>query len=154
MFFCQHRKEVVKFLDEIREHLYQANHTWLTSIRRHLRKTLVDGLIEASRVSKPMSFISHPLPECSCLRHDSAETSTHASGPSHHSLLLAALRVVHRCLAWMESDLILQSKEKENEEDFDEVDSTSGLFFGHNGGTHEGGGGVESNNKEEAQLED
>ncbi|KAF3444930.1 hypothetical protein FNV43_RR14623 [Rhamnella rubrinervis] len=149
------RKEVIKLLDEIREHLYQANHTWLTSIRRHLRKTLVDGLIEASKVSKPLSFISHPLPECSCSRHGSAETSAHASSPSHHPQLLAALRVVHRCPAWMESDLILQSKEKENEEDFDEVDSASGLFFGRNGGTHEaGGGGMESNNKEEAQLED
>lgn len=155
--FSQYRKEVVKLLEEIRTHLYHANHTWLTSIRRHLRKTLVDGLIETSKVSKPLSFISHPLPECSCLRQDSAETSTNASSPFHHSQLLAALRVVHRCPAWMESDLILQSKDKENEEDFDEVDSLSGLFFRQNAGTHEGSGGggsVESNNKEEAQLED
>lgn len=152
MCFCQHRKEVAKLLDEIREHLYQANNTLLTSIRRHLRKTLVDGLIEASTKSKPLSFISHPLPECSCMRRGSAETSTHASS-LNHSQLPDALRVVHRCPVWMDNDLILQSKDKENEEDFDEDDSASGLFFRQNGGTDEGGS-VESNNKEEAPLDD
>ncbi|KAF5480120.1 hypothetical protein F2P56_000887 [Juglans regia] len=148
------RKEVSKLLEEIHDHLYHANHTWLKSVRKHMRKRLLDGLIEASTKSKPLSFLSHPVPECSCLRYDSNETSFHASSPSPQSQVQAALRVVHRCPAWMDSDLILRSKDKDNEEDLDEDDSTSsGLFFRRSGENHESGGG-DSNNKEEAQLDD
>ncbi|KAL5582069.1 hypothetical protein UlMin_014511 [Ulmus minor] len=158
------RKEVARLLDEIQEHLYQANHTWLTSVRQHMRKTLVDGLIEASKTSKPLSFISHPVPECSCLRRDSAETTTthaptrstktHAPSPTT-SQVLAALGVVHRCPVWMDTDLVSLSREKENDEDLDEDDSSSssGLFFRQNGGNNEGGVG-ESSNKEEVQMDD
>ncbi|KAM1009871.1 hypothetical protein ACFX13_046125 [Malus domestica] len=153
------RKEVGKLLHEIHDHLYHANHTWLMSVRKHLRKRLVDGLIEASARSKPLSFISHPIPECSCLRHNpagksiNATSSPHASTPSH-SQVLSALGVVHYCPAWMENDLTLQSKDKENEENLDEDDSTSsGLFFRKNNGDHDGGNG-DISNKEETQLED
>lgn len=119
-----------------------------------MRKSLLDGLIEASTKSKPLSFLSHPVPECSCLMYDSTETSVHASSPSTQSQVQAALGVAHRCPAWMNSDLISRSKDKDNEEDLDEDDSTSsGLFFRHSGDNHESGGG-ESNNKEEAQLDD
>lgn len=154
MWFCGCRKEVVKLLDEIGDHLYHANHTWLTSVRKHMRKTLLDGLIEASTKLKPKSFLSHPVPECSCLMHDSTETSVHASSPSTQSQVQAALGVSHQCPAWMDGDLIMQLKDKDNEEDLDEDDSTSsGLFFRPSGENHESGGG-ESNNKEEAQLDD
>lgn len=154
------RKKVTKLLEEIRDHLYHANHTWLMSVRKNLRKRLVDGVIEASARSKPLSFISHPVPECSCLRYDpagksiNATTSDHTSTSTSHSQVLAALGVVHYCPAWMENDLILQSKDKENEETLDEDDSTSsGLFFRKNNGYHEGGNG-DLSNKEETQLED
>ena len=50
----------------------------------------------------------------------------------------------------MDNESTVHSKEKENEEDFDEDDSiSSGLFF-----NQESGGAGELNNKEEAQLED
>ncbi|KAJ7974256.1 O-fucosyltransferase family protein [Quillaja saponaria] len=147
------RKEAAKLIDEIRDHIYQANHTWLKSVRRHLRKTLLDGLVEASIMSKPLSFLSHPVPECSCLRYDISETSINGSSPSSLSQVLDNLGVVHRCPAWMDTDLISRSIEKENEEDLDEGDLTSsGLFFQHNGGNHEGEG--EISNKEESQFED
>lgn len=149
------RKEVVKLLEDIRGHLYQANRTWLTSVRKHLTNTLVDGLLEASRKSKSKSFISHPVPECSCLKHDSSETTTRVSSPMT-SQVPSGLGVVHRCPGWMDSDLTLHFKDKENEEDFDEDDSTlpGGLFFTQDGRNHEGGGAGELNNKEETQLED
>ncbi|KAA8530482.1 hypothetical protein F0562_005191 [Nyssa sinensis] len=85
------RKEVAKLLEEIRDHLYEANHTWITSVRRHLRKTLLDGLTEESTRSKAESFLSLPVPECSCLRYDTTETSFHASSPLAHSQVKAAL---------------------------------------------------------------
>ncbi|XP_022771856.1 uncharacterized protein At1g04910-like isoform X1 [Durio zibethinus] len=147
------RKEVVRLLEQIRGHIYHANHTWLTSIRRHLRSSLIDGLIEASNKSKSSSFLSHPVPECSCLRPDSGETSTNASSLSAHSQVQTALGVLHRCPAWMDGEKSSSSKEKENEEDIDENDpSSSGLFFQHSG-SHDVGG-EDINLKEESQFED
>ncbi|KAK9272340.1 hypothetical protein L1049_002711 [Liquidambar formosana] len=147
------RKEVAKLLEETRDHLYQANRTWLTSVRRLMRRSLLDGLTEAFTRSKPLSFLSHPVPECSCLRSDPIETSLHAPSPTH-TQVQAAIGIVQRCPPWMDSDLISRSRDKENEEDLDEADSTSsGLFFRHGGGNHDVGGG-EINNKEESHMED
>ncbi|KAK2966209.1 hypothetical protein RJ640_027874 [Escallonia rubra] len=148
------RKEVVKHLEEIRDHLYQANHTWITSIRRHLRKNLLDGLTEESSRSKPLSFLSFPIPECSCLRSGSTGKSVDGSSPSAHLHLLAALGVTHPCPAWMDNDVSSHLRGKENEEDLDEDDSTSsGLFFEHINGNHEDGG-AELSSKDEGQMED
>ncbi|XP_022728321.1 uncharacterized protein LOC111283910 isoform X3 [Durio zibethinus] len=147
------RLEVVRLLEEIRSHIYHANHTWLTSIRRNLRSSLIDGLIEASNKSKSSSFLSHPVPECSCLRPDSGETSSNASSPSVHWQVQAALGVIHGCPAWMDGEKSSSSREKENEEDVDENDpSSSGLFFQHPG-SHDVGG-EDANLKEESQFED
>jgi hypothetical protein len=152
-FLCYHRKEVVKLLEENREHLYQANHTWLTSTRSHLRRSLMDGVMRASTESKPLSFLSHPVPECSCLRYDHAKRSLHASSPSSRAPVEAALGVVHHCPMWMDSGIKTKLKDKEIEEDPDEdISSSSGLFFRNSGGNHESGGGELI--KEESQLDD
>ncbi|PNY12388.1 hypothetical protein L195_g009018, partial [Trifolium pratense] len=143
--FRPNRKEAAKFVDEIREHMYQANRTWLKSVRRHLRKSLLDGIIEASSKSKPLSFLSHPIPECSCLRHDSFEASKNSSIP-------LSLGVTHQCPAWMDTGSVSQSKDKENDDDGDDDDSVSGLFFKQSGGNNEGE--AEVNTKEENQFED
>ncbi|XP_057491494.1 O-fucosyltransferase 27-like [Actinidia eriantha] len=150
------RREVIKLLDELRDHLYEANHTWITSVRRHLRKALLEGLTHESMRSKPLSFISHPFPECSCLSQGHTDTSFHASSPSSTHLRVQAARgVAHPCPAWMDGDKISQSIDKAREEDLDEDDdsSSAGLFFRYSGGSH-GGGGGEINNKEEALMED
>lgn len=149
---CNRRKEIAKLLEETREHLYQANHTWLTSIRRHLRRSLVDGAIEASAKSKPFSFLSHPVPECSCSRSNITETSAHTSRPSSHTQVDAVLGVTHHCPRWMDGETISRSKDKETEEVLDEDVSSFGLFFKNGVGSHESGGG--EINKEENQLED
>lgn len=148
------RKEVAKLLQETRDHLYQANRTWLTSVRMHLRKSLFDGLTEASAKSKLLSFLSHPVPECSCLRSNVNEIPFPGLSPPSQAQAQAALGAVHHCPAWIENALIPRPRDKDNDEDIDEDDSTSsGLFFRPRGGNHEVGGG-EINNKEEAQLED
>ncbi|XAR51612.1 hypothetical protein NMG60_11006288 [Bertholletia excelsa] len=140
------RREVVKLLDEIRDHLYQANRTWITSVRRHLRETLFEGLINESTQSKPICFLSHPLPECSC--------STSRASSQNQSQVHSALGVSQHCPAWMENGTTSISRDKEKEEDLDEDDSTSsGLFFGRTSVNH-GGGDGEVNNKDEAQVED
>nr|KYP76461.1 DUF246 domain-containing protein At1g04910 [Cajanus cajan] len=151
--FRPDRKEAAKLVDEICDHMYQANHTWLKSVRRHLRKTLLDGIIEASNKSKSLSFLSHPVPECSCSLRDSfSEVSKNSSGPST-SQLWKSLGVAHRCPAWMDTGPVSQSKDKENDDDVDEDDSVSELFFRQSSENHEGD--VElNNNKEENQFED
>lgn len=151
------RKEVAKHMEEIRDHLYDANHTWITSVRKHMRRNLLDGLIEDSRKSKTRSFLSFPAPECTCLRYEPTETSSRAASPSTRSQLPAALRLSHPCPAWMNSkdrDTISRPREKETDEDVDDDDSVPfGLFFGNSNRNQEGGG-VEMNCKEETQMED
>ncbi|CAN1181107.1 O-fucosyltransferase 27 [Linum perenne] len=143
--FRPDRKEVVKLLEENREHLYQANHTWLASIRQHFRRSLVDGALNASVASKPVSFLSHPVPECSCLGHVNGETSAHSE---------VALGVTQRCPKWMNDETSSRIKDKEtDEEELDDNDaSSSGMFFKYSSGNNESGGG--EMNKEEAPLED
>ncbi|XP_012088106.1 O-fucosyltransferase 27 isoform X1 [Jatropha curcas] len=150
--FRPDRKEIAKLLDETREHLYQANDAWLTSMRRHLRRSLIDGVVEASTKSKLLSFLSHPVPECSCSGSDLTEASLHASSPSAQAQVEAALGVTHHCPRWMDGEIVSKSKDKEVEEALDEDVSSTGLFFKHSGENNETGGG--EMNKEEAQLED
>ncbi|MBA0560595.1 hypothetical protein Golob_017481 [Gossypium lobatum] len=147
------RKEVVRLLDQIHSHIYHANHSWLTSIRRHMRSSLIDGLIEASNKSKSSSFLSHPVPECSCLRPNPSETLSNASTPSVHLQVHAALGVVHRCPAWMDGEKNLSSNEKDNEEDIDENDPSSSRLFLQHTRSHDAGG-EDINLKEESQFED
>jgi len=131
--------------------MHHANRTWLESVRRHLTKTLLDGIREASNKSKLQSFLSHPVPECSCSRRDSFEVSKNSSSPST-SQLWKALGVDRRCPAWMDSGPVSVPKDKENEEDVDEDDSVSELFFRQSAENHEGD--AEVNTKEDNQFED
>ncbi|CAI0553252.1 unnamed protein product, partial [Linum tenue] len=145
------RKEVVRLLEGNREHLYEANNTWLKSVRQHFRKSLFDGAMNASVASKPSSFLSHPVPECSCVGSGNTEEASAASHASHAQSAAAALGVKERCPKWMDDDNETSSrlKDKENDED-DEVDNDDGLFFER---SNESGGG-EVNKEEAAQLED
>lgn len=128
--------------------MYEANHTWITSVRKLLKRSILEGLIESSKRSKAFSFLSHPIPECSCIRR--------AARVSNASLIEADLGVTHRCPQWMDGVVIERSKDNkdaEKEEDLDEEDSSSsGFFFGHmrSGGNSNGN----NDNKEEGQLED
>uniref|UniRef100_A0A7N0T8H2 O-fucosyltransferase family protein n=1 Tax=Kalanchoe fedtschenkoi TaxID=63787 RepID=A0A7N0T8H2_KALFE len=147
------RKEIVKLLDENQDHMYQANQTWLRSIRRQMRKSLLDGLTEASTKSKAISFLSHPVPECSCLGSENATISAHANPP--YSQLHSLLGPVRRCPAWMtKGDSVSEFNSKETEEDLDEPDYLAGLFFGNgsSGESESGSGGA--SNKEETHIED
>ncbi|XP_047313357.1 O-fucosyltransferase 27 [Impatiens glandulifera] len=138
--FRPNRKEAVKILDEIRDHLYEANHTWIRSVRRHLRASLYNGFKQEAARSKVLSFLSHPIPECSC--------SSKLDSSS------AELGVTQLCPSYIGIDRISQSREMEKEEEIDEDDtaSSSGLFFRFTG---VGDGGGETVNKEEPiQIED
>lgn len=148
------REVVNKLLDEIQESMYQANRTWVVSIRRHLRKHMIDGLADEFRGSKQLSFLSFPTPECSCMKHNSTEKSSLEISPSSpHSRALAFLETAENCPAWMDDNGIPQSKDKESEELEDDDSSSSGFFFEDVGANQEGEGG-EMNSKEDTQMED
>lgn len=60
--------------------MYHPKHNWTLAVRELLNKSLgEDGLVRQSLLSKPSSFLSHPLPECSC-RISSAEFQTPIEG--------------------------------------------------------------------------
>ncbi|KAK1581063.1 hypothetical protein Q3G72_002724 [Acer saccharum] len=61
------REVVAKLFNITRENMYHPKHNWTLSVKDHLNKSLgEDGLIRQSLFSKPVSFLSHPFPECSC----------------------------------------------------------------------------------------
>ncbi|PKU72145.1 protein EMBRYO SAC DEVELOPMENT ARREST 30-like isoform X1 [Dendrobium catenatum] len=65
--FRPDRKTIVNLLDKIKDKQYHPKQNWTILVRQHLNDSLgIKGLIFAAEKSKPNSFISHPLPECSC----------------------------------------------------------------------------------------
>lgn len=61
------RKLLAELFNVTRDNIYHPKYNWTLSVREHLNKSLgEDGLIKQSLLSKPTSFLSHPLPECSC----------------------------------------------------------------------------------------
>lgn len=141
------RKEVARLIDEVRDSLHQANRTWLSSVRGHLKKSLLDGIMESSNNSKPLSFLSHPVPECSCLRDKPSPSTTDFS-------IRAALRVQHSCPSWMGANINSRQKEKENDDEIYMDDGFISAFFFGRGTENHGAGNIGNGNREETLLED
>ncbi|XAR48968.1 hypothetical protein NMG60_11031969 [Bertholletia excelsa] len=61
------RKYLAELFNNTRDDLYYTKRNWTHLVREHLNKSLgQEGLERESQLSKPASFLSHPLPECSC----------------------------------------------------------------------------------------
>lgn len=61
------RKLLAELFNITRENMYHPKHNWTVSVKEHLNRSLDEnGFIRQSLFSKPVSFLSHPLPECSC----------------------------------------------------------------------------------------
>ncbi|GMH13286.1 hypothetical protein Nepgr_015127 [Nepenthes gracilis] len=90
------RKYLARLLMNITYHLYHPNHNWTLSVRDHLNKSLgVEGLSRELHMSKQTSFLSHPLPECSCLTADSADS-------------IRSLYGFDECPKWMDRGVSMQ----------------------------------------------
>ncbi|KAL7141163.1 hypothetical protein ABFS83_08G035600 [Erythranthe nasuta] len=158
------RKETTRLLDEISEHFYQANRTWITSIRRSLRRNLVEGITKEMIKSKPMSFLSFPIPECSCSGGNAPPSVNASSHPLVDSPLRNVLEAMDRCPSWIEGGGGMASPtggdkvvKEEYDDDVDEEESDSPaaaavLLFRQGGESNDGG--AETGNKEETQMED
>ncbi|CAA0809973.1 O-fucosyltransferase family protein [Striga hermonthica] len=68
------RKYLTRLINTTSDHLYHPPRNWTLTVREHLNKSIsVDGILRESQSSKPKSFLSHPLPECSCTTVKSAD---------------------------------------------------------------------------------
>ncbi|RAL40822.1 hypothetical protein DM860_008520 [Cuscuta australis] len=136
------RKETVKLFEEIRDNLYQANRTWIRSLRKSLRRNLVDGFLGESKRTKLLSLVAFPVSECFCTSRAPTETSD-------------SLGVLPHCPPWMNAHNAMSQTKDENDEDADEEDDlSSGLFFRQSNGSNREVDSGEMNNKEETLVED
>lgn len=99
--------------------MYHPKHDWTLSVKERLNKSLSEeGLVRQSLLSKPDSFLSHPLPECSC-RISSLEIAKQTEGKDGRVLYGDE----HECPKWMQSagGIGVQNDEIESAEDDNDV---------------------------------
>ncbi|KAA8547642.1 hypothetical protein F0562_004071 [Nyssa sinensis] len=114
------RKYLVELFNSTDDHLYDPDRNWTLSVREHLNKSLgEEGLMTEFNRSKSMSFLSHPVPECSCRIVNTAEIPGSGKGSSHQLLNEGE----DECPKWMEHGLTTAHRqENENELPDDEMD--------------------------------
>ncbi|KAL1538833.1 O-fucosyltransferase 27 [Salvia divinorum] len=157
--FRINRKVMAKVLEEIRDHLYQVNGTWIASARRHLRRNIVDGLKEELTRSKPLSFLSFPVPECSCSGGSQpGAVPANTSSPLSQPPLRKVLASMAKCPSWMDRNATSNPRDKESDEGDDvyedDPDSLDAAVLFRQVGDSNEGSGVEMSNKEETQMDD
>ncbi|XP_071692534.1 protein EMBRYO SAC DEVELOPMENT ARREST 30-like isoform X2 [Rutidosis leptorrhynchoides] len=100
------RKYLANLFNSTIDHHYYPNRTWTLAARKHLNNSLgEEGLERQLSQSKPVSFLSHPIPECSC-------TISKTGGKNV-------------CPKWIEDSLIksrLQETDDNEQPDNDETD--------------------------------
>ncbi|VAH13880.1 unnamed protein product [Triticum turgidum subsp. durum] len=61
------RKTVATLFENVSDHLYHPPRNWTMAARQHLNNSAgTEGIKMSAMMSKPASFLAHPLPECSC----------------------------------------------------------------------------------------
>ncbi|KAH7845223.1 hypothetical protein Vadar_029241 [Vaccinium darrowii] len=79
------RKYLAELFNKTRDNLYHPKRNWTLSVREHLNRSLgEEGLEREFRRSKPTSFLSHPIPECSCRILKSSDTGSATNKIIHH----------------------------------------------------------------------
>lgn len=92
------RKFLAELFNGTRDNIYHPKHNWTISVQEHLnRSSGEDGLTRESLLSKPYSFLSHPLPECAC-RVSSGEVPNQVKGSDGRVLYGGE----DKCPEWMQ----------------------------------------------------
>ncbi|NP_001152557.1 Protein EMBRYO SAC DEVELOPMENT ARREST 30 [Zea mays] len=61
------RKIIAALFEDVNDHRYHPPRNWTIAAREHLNRSAnVEGLVSSAMLSRPVSFLAHPLPECSC----------------------------------------------------------------------------------------
>ncbi|MQL73602.1 hypothetical protein Taro_005964 [Colocasia esculenta] len=101
------RKTIVGLFDAVHDHLYHPRRNWTSAVREHLNRSVgIEGLIVESRRSKLTSFLSHPLPECSCRTPESSDLPMSLKGSSSE-MLFGSEDV---CPEWLSQNLVSVSQ--------------------------------------------
>ncbi|KAG4135753.1 hypothetical protein ERO13_D08G235900v2 [Gossypium hirsutum] len=112
------RKKIAELFNIIRDDMYHPKRNWILSAREHLNRSLSEeGLIRQSLLSKPTSFLSHPIPECSC-RISSVEITKPIKGKDGRILFGGE----PECPKWMQSARAEKARTNETEPAEDEND--------------------------------
>ncbi|KAL3513721.1 hypothetical protein ACH5RR_026438 [Cinchona calisaya] len=126
--FRPNRKYLAELLNSTSAHLYYPPHNWTLSVKEHLNKSLAEeGLGQEFHLAKPKSFLSHPIPECSCTTLKTTEVLRSAKDSSFHLLYEGQ----DECPKWMEQSLakskVQEGSGEEIETQEDEMDSEGQL---------------------------
>uniref|UniRef100_A0A7N0SX87 O-fucosyltransferase family protein n=1 Tax=Kalanchoe fedtschenkoi TaxID=63787 RepID=A0A7N0SX87_KALFE len=107
------RKFLAQLFNISRENMYHPKHNWTLAVQEHLNKSMgVAGIIRDSLLSKPYSFLSHPLPECAC-RVSSSEIPKLTKSRDARILYGGE----DKCPKWMKHGMDAASVESQTEED-------------------------------------
>ena len=90
------RKYLAELFNSSSENRYHPKRSWILSVREHLNKSIgEEGLLKELRLrlSKSTSFLSYPIPECSCRIPNPAKISS------------SVFKGVDECPKWMEKGL-------------------------------------------------
>ncbi|XP_047334462.1 protein EMBRYO SAC DEVELOPMENT ARREST 30-like [Impatiens glandulifera] len=105
------RKYLVELFNSTKDNLYHPKRNWTLLVRAHLNKSLdEEGIKREFLLSKSNSFLSLPIPECSCTIAKSKESPFEG---------------IEQCPKWMETDLMSKIQHSRSMEDSDvEEDNT------------------------------
>lgn len=132
------RKYLVKLFANVSDNVYHPKHNWTLQVREHLNASLGEvGLLRESRLSKRASFLSYPIPECSCRNFRASETSDVGKGSGARQFLYSG---EVECPKWMQHSAVanrLENSGNENESQEDEMEMESQLDSDEDGGMTE-----------------
>lgn len=114
------RKTVATLFENVSDHLYHPPRNWTMAARQHLNNSAgIGGIVMSAMMSKPASFLTHPLPECSCR---TAKSPAIQPVKDKHGELLFGGEV--ECPDWMVRSLAMvstKSNEPQSEDDEGEL---------------------------------
>ncbi|XP_020107040.1 uncharacterized protein LOC109723176 [Ananas comosus] len=110
------RKSIVELFGTLNDHLYHPPRNWTISLRELLNKSAgVDGFVAEARLLKPTSFLSHPLPECSCR----ASNLIGSASPEKDSYGQLVYGGEDECPEWIKRGLAIVSAEVSDDDEGD-----------------------------------
>lgn len=117
------RKYLAELLNSTRDHIYDHSRNWTILVRKHLNASLSEeGIKKKFSQSKSLSFLSHPIPECSCR---TMKTSDTQSDSRKAKISQNLFKGEDECPSWMErtraETITLENaaSEDESEDDID-----------------------------------
>lgn len=130
------REYLVKLLNTTGNNLYRPPHphNWTFSIREHLNKSAAEeGVMREFHLSRRNSFLSHPIPECSCTTVKTDEIP-HSEKDSDIHILYEQLE---KCPKWIEQGLTTAGSQENIAYETDTLDDEPDLLQLESDGNNE-----------------